>query len=670
MYKEIPHRKTPGKSSTSRAALLACALTLLSAEVTVGQPNPTLVSVNSAGTGSGNFRSDDWTNYRITPDGRYVVFRSEATNLVVPHGTTRLGNIYVRDLQLGTTRLVSVALDGTSANNGSGNCLISDNGRYVAFTSHANNLVPNDTSFTDVFLRDLQTNTTRMVSVNAAGNSEAFNASELLHMTPDGRFITFWSNGKVLTGHPDGRPDKPDIYVRDMVTNVTKLVTINAAGTASGNGNSYGGTEWGGSTSDDGRYVVFSSEASDLVANDTDTRDVFLRDLLAGTTIRLSTNATGTAGGNDKSGTPVIERNGRFVVFETLATDLTTVLDRNRLHDIVFYELQTGTKRLLTLNSAGTETAFGYEGNLIGLGVKFKISDDGRFVAFSSHLENMVANDINSNHDVFLYEVATQSRTLVSVTPTGSSNGAGGSDTPSVSASGRFVAFTSIVPNLANGQNEGTDFDGDVFVRDVVAGKTYLASVNSSGTTAGNFNSTNPFISADGTRMVFYSRASDLITNDLNGFDEDIFVYTILTNDPPALLTEVDTERAVALDSTTQTSDPFALTNPFFASDGQTRISLFARGLVLIPGEGASALTANAQDEQGRVYDLPVEYVGATPGLLSINQIIVKLPVAVSAPGDFSVRITLRGITSNRGLIRIKATNGSLNQNLMPYYSP
>ena len=328
-----------GKFAATRktVALLGLAVVLLvNAASTAAQQHPTLVSVNHAGTGSGNGSSGGSRTYGISADGRYVVFNSEASDLV-PIDASANGDVFVRDLQTGTTVLVSINAAGTaSGNNGSGHGMISANGRYVAFTSGSTDIVTvSDTNTSpDVFVRDRQSGTTKLVSINAAGTASGMlGGSQLLDMTPDGRFVTFYSHAKDLTSHPDGNGLGTDVYVRDTVNNTTQLVTVNSAGTASGNGTSFNG-----SISSDGRYVVFTSHSSDLVPNDTDTRDVFIRDLQAGTTTRLSTNAAGTAGGNGESSNPFIDRGGRFVVFHTHATDLSTLPDNNDLAEIFIYE--------------------------------------------------------------------------------------------------------------------------------------------------------------------------------------------------------------------------------------------------------------------------------------------------------------------------------------------
>lgn len=644
-------RRRPGGTKLNRLpALAVCVLILLTATSVSGQ-HPALVSFNSAGTGSANFRSGDSARYRISADGRYVLFYSEASD-IVPLGATRAQDLFVRDLQTGTTRMVSINAAGTASNGVSSFGLISDNGRYVAFTSFANNITTNDTNTSpDVFLRDLQTNITRLVSINAAGTASGAGAgSNLIDFTPDGRFITFSSGAQDLTSQPDGNGLGTDIYVRDTLNNVTTLVSINLAGTASGNGSCFGG-----SISADGRYVVFTSDASNLVANDTSTRDVFVRDLQTGTTTRISTNAAGTSGGNNQSSSGVIDAGGRFIVFFTNATDLSTLPDTNNLADIFIYDLQTRSNRLITSNVAGTATGNGLALGFSNHGVTFTISRDARFVSFMSQSADLVSNDTNGNgDDVFLYDTTTHAKSLISVNLAGNSGTLGGSSNPFISADGRFVAFDSLANDLVSTPDETNGSTKDVFVRDVVAGKTYLASINNAGSRTGNGFSFQPSISVNGTRLVFYSSASNLIGNDLNGGAEDVFIFDIPGSTSPVLITEGNTQRAIALDSVTQMRDPFSLMNALnFSSDQRTRISLFVWLLPLEPGDEASAVLVQAEDAQGNLYVLPVEFLGSISSPGAVSQVIVKLPGSAAA-GDMWLKITLKGLSTNRAFITIK----------------
>ena len=610
-----------------------------------------LVSVNSTGTGSGNARSGDFGVYRITPDGRYVLFYSEASDLV-PIGATRASDIFVRDLQTGQTKMVSINMTGTPSTQSSPFGLISDNGRFVVFTGFANNIVSNDTnSSEDVFIRDMELGVTKLVSLNVAGTaSGALGGSSLIDMTPDARFIVFSSQAKDLTSLPDGNNLGSDIYVRDVVNNITKLVSINLAGSASGNGTSFGGK-----ISADGRYMVFTSDSSDLVGHDTAARDVFIRDLQTNTTKRVSTNASGTTNGNGDSGGGIIDKGGRFVVFWTRATDLSTLPDTNNLAEVFIYDIQADSKKLITVNSAGTATGGGFPpfSGFFDHGVELSISADGRFVAFMSQQSGLVANDTNGNaDDIFLYNIATQTKSLVSVNLAGTSGIFGSSFKPAISDDGRFVAFESLANDLVSTPDETNGFTTDVFLRDVVKGETYLASVNSAGTRTGNGFSFQPVMTSDGKRLVFFSRASDLITNDLNSFLEDVFVFTLATAGAPVILKEENSERAIMLDSVTQHAGPFPLQTPFnFSADQRSRISLFVWALDLLPSEDKSAVSVKLENAQGTMFDPTVEYVGDLTGVTGTKQIIIRLPDGIA--GDLWVTVSLRGVTSNRALIKI-----------------
>jgi hypothetical protein len=282
-----------------------------------------------------------------------------------------------------------------------------------------------------------------------------------------------------------------------------------------------------------------------LVANDTVTRDVFLRDLQAGTTTRISTNAAGTAGGNKESADGVIDRGGRLVVFGTRATDLSNLPDSNGLADVFVYDVRAGTKRLVSVNAASNAAGNGFapDSGSFDHGVEYTVSDDARFIAFMSQSGDLVSNDTNGNgNDIFLHEVATRANSLVSADLAGMGGTIGASFGPSISADGRFVAFESLANDLVDVADSTDGFTTDVFVRDIAARKTHLASINHSGTRTGNGFSFEPFMSAGGTRLVFFSRAGDLVANDLNGFAEDVFAFDV----PPAPQFRLDATNLVA----------------------------------------------------------------------------------------------------------------------------
>jgi len=306
----------------------------------------TLLSVNAVGTTSGNSFSAAPV---VSANGRFVAFQSGATDLVtLPTGG--LLDVYVRDLRRGITMLASVNSTGTEgANDESFIDAISGNGRLVLFQSDASDLVSNDAnSTTDVFVRDVRRATTLLVSANAAGTSTGNSSSSSPVVTPNGRFVAFGSAASDLVLN-DGNGNA-DVFVRDLRNGTTILVSVNAAGTASASGHSIGPV-----MSKNGRFVAFASNAGDLVTTTTNgVQNVFVRDLHTGTNTLVSVNAAGTAGGNGTSQALGISVTGRFVLMESLATDLVGTTDGNGTLDIFVRDLKSGTTTLVSVNGAGT----------------------------------------------------------------------------------------------------------------------------------------------------------------------------------------------------------------------------------------------------------------------------------------------------------------------------
>jgi Tol biopolymer transport system component len=262
-----------------------------------------------------------------------VAFESDATNLG-PADTNGKGDVYVRDLQMGITTLASVNKDGTDAGNAVSYLpAISANGKFVAFQGLASDLGPVDTNGTfDVYVRDLQTNTTTLVSVNSIGSDSGNGGSLQPSISADGRYVAFWSDATDLG--PIDTNGMRDVYVRDLQLGITTLVSANSTGIDGGNGGSFKP-----SISDDGRYVAFRSDADDLGPVDTNgTSDVYVRDLLTGILTLVSVNETGDDSGNGQSYQPIISSNGNYVAFSSIASDLEDI-DTDSAADIFLYSL-------------------------------------------------------------------------------------------------------------------------------------------------------------------------------------------------------------------------------------------------------------------------------------------------------------------------------------------
>jgi Tol biopolymer transport system component len=252
----------------------------------------------------------------ISPDGRYVVFYTYASNLV-KGDTNGWYDVFLRDRKYGITRRVSVGPDGSQGNKDSGYAAISADGRFVAFSSFASNLVSADTNNQiDIFVRDRQTHATERVNVGPGG-VQANGDSSLLEppaISANGRFVAFSSAAGNLV--PGDTNDEVDIFVSDRQTGTTRRVSV-GSGAVQANGFSYMPA-----MSADGRFVTFASTASNLVPGDTnDASDVFVRDRQTGTTRRLSVGP-GAAQANSSSERPAISADGRFVAFPSYATNL------------------------------------------------------------------------------------------------------------------------------------------------------------------------------------------------------------------------------------------------------------------------------------------------------------------------------------------------------------
>ena len=253
-----------------------------------------------------------------SPSSRTPATLWRTTGLTVAH------DVFVRDRQARTTERVSISSAEVQGNGGSAAPSISAGGRYVAFGSIASDLVTNDTNNTDdVFVRDRHAGTTERVSISSA-ERQATGYSYSGSISADGRFVAFDSTADDLVAADINR--QRDIFLRDRQQGTTSRVSVTST-EDEGENHSFSP-----SISADGRYVAFVSYASDLVADDTDRIDVFLRDRQLGTTSRLSLSSAGGQANGD-SLHPSISSDGRYVAFASQASDL-QAHDTNRKMDI------------------------------------------------------------------------------------------------------------------------------------------------------------------------------------------------------------------------------------------------------------------------------------------------------------------------------------------------
>ena len=395
------------------------------------------------------------------------------------------------------TDLISVNIHGISADGSSGGVAMSTNGSVIAFSSDANDLVPGDTNQA----RDVfvrDAGTTERVSVSNSG-AQANGPSQTRGLAP-----TISDNGEIVAFYSDAtnlvagdENGTTDVFVRNRQAHTTTLVSANMSG-KSGNRPSLFP-----SISADGRFVAFQSAASDLVPGDTNSAaDIFIRDLQAGTA--GTTERLCGVQPNASSLTPSMSGDGRVVVFVSSATNLDTNVKPGILNVFVC-DRTAGTVKSVSVSSAGVP------GN--GDSMVPAISFNGRFVAFKSESDNLVSNDTNGVVDVFVHDRVAGTTERISVSFTGG-NANEVSFPPAISDDGRFVAFgsaaTNLVPNDANGVS-------DVFVRDRQNQATLLADLGLNGQPAnGGTPDVRPAISGDGKQIGFVSLATNLVLNSDN----------------------------------------------------------------------------------------------------------------------------------------------------------
>jgi Tol biopolymer transport system component len=408
------------------------------------------------------------------------------------------------------TERVSVDSTGSDSNSTGGYAAISADGRFVAFLSEADDIVADDRNGSDdVFVRDRQNGTTVRVSVDSTGaeGHDASALSEVVMSEPP----AISADGSVVAFASDfidlvsgDSNGKIDIFVHDRTTGITSRVSVDSSG-AEANGSSFRP-----SISADGRFVAFQSYATNLVAGDlNDLSDVFVHDRSTGETTRISVAPDGTEA-NGMSRSAAISADGRFVAFESQAGNLISG-DANACADVFLRDLASGTTSLVSVDSAGAQAS--------GPSSAPSISADGRFVAFASRADDLDAFDLNGCTDVFVHDFVSGATERVSVDSSGR-DADRESDWPSISGDGRTVAFESDATSLVSLDGNGMT---DVFVHDRETGATTRVSVDSAGL-EGDLWSLRPAISADGRFAAFDSAARALVAGDRN-HTFDVFVH-------------------------------------------------------------------------------------------------------------------------------------------------
>jgi hypothetical protein len=408
---------------------------------------------------------------------------------------------------------VSVTPGGAQLTTSSTGPSVSANGRYVAFSSFAGNLVVGDTNnANDVFVRDLSTGATERVSVTPGGGNGNNSTNEGTAITPDGQQVFFASTASNLS--PGDTNGAYDIFVRNRALGTTERVSVALDGGFPDSDSRDDLT-----VSADGRFVAFTSNASNLVAGDTNGRlDVFVRDRLLGFTERVSVASNGSQANEGRSEQSAMSADGRFVTFTSEAANLVPG-DTNGTWDVFVRDRQLGTTERISVSSWGEEAN--------GPSEAPAISGNGRFITFRTLATNFVAGDVNDKYNFFVHDRLNHTTSLVDVTPFGHVGNGDAEAVAAVSADGRYVAFASSSSLVA--VDAGPP---QVYVRDLYAGATVRVSQALDGTPA-NGKSYLPALSPEGDVVAFISVANNLVPNDTNGFSDVFAAVNPLYNAPP-----------------------------------------------------------------------------------------------------------------------------------------
>ena len=479
---------------------------------------PGLESVTGAGR--------SWLASRsLSADGRFVVFVSEAEDLV-PNDDNGVADVFVRDLETGATVLLSVNLEGTGSGSGaSATPSISADGRKVAFASYANDLVSNDGNHhEDVYVRDWTTGTTVLASVSTNGTGTIPRVQTLPVLSPDGRYVAFRSRSTELVEEP--LVYTISLYVRDLESETTRLITKSLPGTALFIPRFSGAVF---PAQDDS--IIFEAQSSEYGF-------IYRADLAGGAVERIDTPRSEVIGDpwRSYSSGATVSGDGLRVTFVS-SSPLLVDGDANGWQDVFLRDLGIPATRLISVNTNGVG------GN--GDALEAVISEDGEWVAFTSWASDLTPGDANrgilpgeEDRDVFLHELGTGITRLISRSYRHGGSADGPSETPGISADGRFVVFCSLASDLVpNDLNSSKD----VFVYDRQTGLITLISVSSDGFFTGNQGSYQPAISADGRVAVFTSWASDLIESDENATSDVMWAPTAGAGHPSSLVAGIET---------------------------------------------------------------------------------------------------------------------------------
>jgi Tol biopolymer transport system component len=411
----------------------------------------------------------------LSADGRYAAFESQAANAVAGDSNDTM-DAFVRDVASSRTVRVSVSTEGSQAIGSSGSPAISSDGRYVAFTSDARNLVAGDTTgdgYEDVFLRDRDTDADGILDEPGAVSTTRLSVT-------------------TSAGEPNSSSIRPAIG--------------------------------------DGRHVAFMSIADNIVPGDTNEEDVFVRDVERSRTVRVSVSTSGQQA-DDWSWNPSISESGRWVAFTSEASNLVRADSNGHTYDVFVRDRDTDTDGVFDEEGAVRTTRVSVGGILGNSGGQAgRISADGRHVVFISH---GTSSAVGTTWDVFSRDLSTNRTTLISASSGGAAGNAS-SQAPTISADGRYVSFESDASNLVPGDTNGVkdafvrdrDTDADGILDEPGAVRTARVSVSSTGLEA-NRDTFAPVVAANGTAVSFASEATNLSETADSNAVMDVFLRSL-----------------------------------------------------------------------------------------------------------------------------------------------
>jgi hypothetical protein len=410
----------------------------------------------------------------------------------------------------GTNTMLSVKTDGSQAGGVNNNPSMSKDGKIVAFTSSANLVSADTNSRSDIYVRDTVANTINRISVSSSGVQQTSGGSRAPHVSASGRYVVFNSSSfNLIDGQTLPTTGLWHIYVHDLQTHTTEMIDVDSSGQP---GNSQAGYFGGQEISEDGRFVVFESNSTNLVSGvTTNSTRIYVKDRLLNTMTLISKSTAGSPSYGEK---PSMSCDGAFIAYHSGASDITSG-DTNGKQDI-FLVQRIGGDYTTNITQSSNQAS-----NVP------KVSCNGNFVTLTT-AASLESSDTDTQYDNYVYDRLENSFDRVNVNGSdAAANAQSVSTNPSfVTDDGRFVAFFSATTNLDSIATSGIQ---QLYLRDRLNGTTELVSKNVTPTAGDTKSGSTTTMQANevvldqlGKKVVYTSDATNLGPTDING-QSDIF---------------------------------------------------------------------------------------------------------------------------------------------------